>query len=162
VGPDVDPFSPANVLIYANGPLTGTAVPCSARTEITTKSPLTNIIGTGNTGGLWGAALKHAGFDVVVIRNKSETPVYLRIDDDVVEVKDARHLWGKDTVIASDIIREDLGSGVSVLTIGPAGENLVRFACPVNDYHHVAARNGSGAVMGDKRLKAIAVRGTGR
>ena len=162
VGPDIDPFSPYNVLIFANGPLTGTSTPCSARTEITTKSPLTGIIGTGNTGGLWGAALKHAGYDILIIRNKSETPVYLRIEDDVVEIKDAKYLWGKDTVTASDIIREELGSGVSVLTIGPAGENLVRFACPVNDYHHVAARNGSGAVMGDKRLKAIAVRGTGQ
>lgn len=162
VGPDVDPFSPANILIFANGPLTGTAAPCSARTEITTKSPLTDIIGTGNTGGLWGTALKHAGFDILLIRNKSETPVYLRIENDLIEIKDASHLWGKNTVEASDILRAELGSGVSVLTIGPAGENLVRFACPVNDYHHVAARNGSGAVMGDKRLKAIAVRGTGQ
>jgi aldehyde:ferredoxin oxidoreductase len=161
VGPDVDAFSPQNILIFANGPLTGTQAPSSARTEITTVSPLTKSIGTGNTGGMWGAALKHAGFDLLIIRNKSETPVYLWIDDDVVEIRDARHLWGKNTVSASDIIREELGSGVSVLAIGPAGENLVRFACPVNDYHHVAARNGSGAVMGDKKLKAIAVRGTG-
>ncbi len=161
VGPGVNPFSPANILIFANGPLTGSQAPCSARTEITTKSPLTGIIGTGNTGGLWGAALKHAGFDIAIIRNQSETPVYLSIDDTAVELKDAGHIWGKNTVAATDILLEESGAGTSVLTIGPAGENLVRFACPVNDYHHVAARNGSGAVMGYKRLKAIAVRGTG-
>jgi aldehyde:ferredoxin oxidoreductase len=162
VGVDTEPYSPDNVLIFANGPLTGTQAPCSARAEITTKSPLTGNIGTGNTGGMWPAALKHAGFDVIIVRNKSDKPVYLCIDDDAVEIRDASHIWGKNTVIASDILREELGSGFSILTIGQAGENLVRFACPVNDYHHVAARNGSGAIMGYKRLKAIAVRGTGQ
>ncbi len=162
VGPDVEPYSPENILIFANGPLTGTQAPSSGRTEITTKSPLTASIGTGNTGGMWGAALKHAGFDILIIRNKSETPVYLWINNDEVELKEANHLWRKNTVVSSDAIRNELGADISVLTIGPAGENLVRFACPVNDYHHVAARNGSGAVMGDKKLKAIAVRGTGQ
>ena len=165
VGTDVDPFSPDNIVIFANGPLTGTHAPCSGRTEITTKSPLTGSIGTGNTGGIWGAMLKHAGFDAIVIRNKAEKPVYLWIDDDVAEIREASHLWGKDTRVTSDILRTELGLGqpskISVLAIGPAGENLVRYACPLNDYYHVAARNGAGAVMGAKRLKAIAVRGTG-
>lgn len=162
---EVDPFSPENIVIFANGPLTGTATPCSGRTEITTKSPLTDNIGTGNTGGVWGAQLKHAGFDLVVIRGQAEKPVYLWIDDEVVEIRDASHLWGKDTRVTTDILRKEsdisLPSKISVLTIGPAGENLVRYACPVNDYHHVAARGGAGAVMGAKKLKAIAVRGTG-
>ena len=165
VGTDVDPFSPDNVVIFANGPLTGTRAPCSGRTEITTKSPLTGGIGTGNTGGVWGVALKRAGFDLVIIRNRAEKPVYLWIDDGVVGIREASHLWGKDTKVTSDIIRKELDpsltSRISVLTIGPAGENLVRFACPLNDYYHVAARSGAGAVMGTKRLKAIAVRGTG-
>lgn len=162
VGLDITPFGPDNILVFANGPLTGTHAPSSARTEVTTKSPLTGNAATGNTGGIWGTALKHAGFDILIIRSKSEKPVYLRIDDEVVEIRDAGHIWGKNTTAASDIIRDELAAGVSVLTIGQAGENLVKFACPVNDYHHVAARCGAGAVMGDKKIKAIAVRGTGQ
>lgn len=165
VGTDVDPLSPDNIVIFANGPLTGTSAPCSGRTEITTKSPLTGSIGTGNTGGVWGTRLKRAGFELIIVRNKAEKPVYLWIDDGVVEIRDAGHLWGKDTRQTSDILREELGSSsesqVSVLAIGPAGENLVRYACPLNDYYHVAGRGGAGAVMGAKKLKAIAVRGNG-
>jgi aldehyde:ferredoxin oxidoreductase len=165
VGPDVEPFGPHNIVIFANGLLTGTQAPCSGRTEVTTKSPLTGIIGTGNTGGIWGAMLKHAGFDLVVIRNKSETPVYLWIDDDVAEIRNASHLWGKDTRTTTDILRKELdpslSSQISVLAIGPAGENMVKYACTINDYHHAAGRCGAGAVMGAKKLKAIAVRGTG-
>lgn len=100
-----------------------------------------------------------------MIRNQAEKPVYLRIDDDLVEIRGADYLWGKDTQATSDIICQELGSSglsrPSVLAIGPAGENLVRFACPINDYHHCAARSGAGAVMGAKKLKAIAIRGTG-
>ncbi|MFC1869738.1 aldehyde ferredoxin oxidoreductase family protein [Chloroflexota bacterium] len=162
VGADVDPFSPDNIVIFANGPLTGTHAPCGSRTEITTKSPLTDNIGTGNTGGLWGATLKHAGIDIIIVRNRAEKPVYLWIDDDTVEIRDATHLWGKETGATSDILCQELGGArISVLTIGPAGENLVRFACPLNDYYHAASRSNAGAVMGAKKLKAIAVRGTG-
>ena len=164
VSPDVDPLGPDNIVIFANGPLTGTRAPCSGRTEITTKSPLTKTIGTGNTGGMWGAFLKHAGFELIIVRGKAEKPVYIWIDDDAVEIRDASKLWGKDALVTTDILSKELGlsqpSKVSVLAIGPAGENLVRFACPINDYHHAAARNGAGAVMGSKKLKAIAVRGT--
>ena len=165
VGPGIEPLSPDNILIFANGPLTGTRTPCSGRTEITTKSPLTGIIGTGNTGGLWGAGLKHAGFDVVLIRGHADKPVFLWINDDHVEIRKADHLWGKDTPSASNMIQAELSSShshdISVLAIGRAGENLVRYACPVNDGYHVAARCGAGAVMGAKKLKAVAVRGTG-
>ena len=164
VRPDVDPFGPDNMVIFANGPLTGTHVPCAGRTEITTMSPLTGRMGTGNTGGVWGAYLKHAGYEMVIVRGKAEKPVYLWIDDDVVEIREASKLWGKDAKLTADILREELGSSqpskVSVLAIGPAGENLVKFSCSLNDYHHVAGRNGSGAVMGAKKLKAIAVRGS--
>ncbi|MBI5445912.1 MAG: aldehyde ferredoxin oxidoreductase family protein [Deltaproteobacteria bacterium] len=164
VGVDVDPLGPENVIIIANGPLTGTRTPCAGRTEITTKSPLTGHLGTGNTGGLWGARLKHAGLDLVLIRGEAERPVYLWISDDRAELRDAGHLWGLATTPTTRLLSEELGgqADVSVLAIGPAGEHKVRFACPVNDHHHCAARGGAGAVMGAKRLKAIAVRGTGR
>lgn len=161
VGADVDPLSPDNVLIFANGPLSGTRAPCSGRTEVTTKNPLTGNIGTGNTGGVWGAQLKHAGWDLIIVRNQAEKPVYLCINNEAVDIRNAGHLWGKDTEVTTDILRKELSPEFSVLTIGPAGENLVRYACPLNDYHHVAGRCGAGAVMGAKKLKAIVVRGTG-
>ncbi|MFC1970429.1 aldehyde ferredoxin oxidoreductase family protein [Chloroflexota bacterium] len=165
VGEDVDPLSPENIIIFANGPLTGTQAPCSGRTEVTTKSPLTGNLSTGNTGGVWGVLLKRAGFDIIIVRGRAEKPVYLWIDDEMVELREASHVWGKDTRVTSDVLRKELCSSpkspISVLTIGPAGENLVKYACLLNDYHHVAARCGTGAVMGSKRLKAIAVRETG-
>ncbi|MFH1651248.1 MAG: aldehyde ferredoxin oxidoreductase family protein [Chloroflexota bacterium] len=160
VGEDVDPLGPGNVIIFANGPLTGTRAPSSGRTEITTKFPLTGNIGSGNTGGLWGTTLRRAGIDLLTVRGAAAEPVYLRIDDDHVEIRKAGHLWGQPTRATTDMLREELGP-VSVLAIGPAGENLVKYACPLNDYYHVAARCGAGAVMGSKKLKAITVRGTG-
>ncbi len=165
IGPDVDPLGPENILVYANGPLTGTQAPCAGRTEITTRSPLTGNIGTGNTGGLWGTRLKRAGFDIIIVRGMATAPCYLWIDDDKIEIRPAHHLWGMDTTETTDALGHELSAqakpDVSVLCIGPAGENLVRYACPMNDYHHTAARGGAGAVMGAKNLKAIAVRGTG-
>ncbi|MBI4321195.1 MAG: aldehyde ferredoxin oxidoreductase family protein [Chloroflexi bacterium] len=164
VGPDVEPFSPDNIVIFANGPLTGTSAPCAGRTEITTRSPLTGIVGSGNTGGSWGALLKRAGVDQIVVRKCAERPVYLWVNDDSVEIRDASHLWGKDTAVTSDILQAELGSPaaqIAVMAIGQAGEHLVTYACPINEYHHTAARAGAGAVMGAKKLKAIAVRGTG-
>jgi len=165
VEPGLDPLGRDNLLIFANGPLTGSGAPCSGRTEVTNISPLTGAIGTGNTGGMWGTFLKRAGFDLLLIRGKAEKPSYLWIDDYRVELREASHIWGKDTQVTTDILSQELKgsqtSKLSVLTIGPAGEHLVRYACLLNDYHHVAARGGAGAVMGSKRLKAIAVRGTG-
>lgn len=161
VGSETDPYSPENILIYANGPLTGTRAPCGGRTEVTTLHPLTGSIGTGNTGGIWGAVLKRAGFDVLIVRNKADMPVYLWIDDGNIDIRDAGHLWGKDARVTTDILREELSGGVSVMAIGQAGENLVRYALALNDYYHVAGRCGAGGVMGSKNLKAIAIRGTG-
>jgi len=160
VGEDVDPLGPGNVIIYANGPLTGTRAPSSGRTEITTRFPLTGNIGSGNTGGLWGTTLRRAGIDMITVRGAAGAPVYLWIDDGQVEIRKADHLWGKSTRETTDVLRGELGP-VSVLAIGPAGEKLVKYACCLNDYYHVAARCGAGAVMGSKKLKAIAVRGTG-
>lgn len=165
VGPEVDPLGPDNLLIFATGPLTGTGATCSSRTEVTNKSPLTGSIGTGSTGGMWGTLLRRAGYDLLLIRGRAKKPTYLWIDDKLVELRDAGHLWGKDTHVATDILSRELGGSkagkVSVLTIGPAGEHKVKYAATLNDYHHAAARGGTGAVMGSKMLKAIAVRGTG-
>jgi len=164
VEPSVDPLGPENIIVFAAGPLTGTQAPCAGRIEVTSKSPLTDNIGTGNTGGFWGARLKHAGYDLLIVRGMARKPVYLWIDDDIAELRDASQLWGRDAKEVSNMLAQELSpsnpSKVSVLTIGTAGENLVKFACTLNDYHHVAARNGSGAVLGSKKLKAIAVRGT--
>ena len=162
VGPNVNPLSPENVIIIATGSLTATSAPTSGRDEIITKSPLTGIVGAGNFGGWWGARLKRAGFDAVIIRGEADKPVYLRIEDDFAEFKSAEHLWGKDSWETADVLKKELGNGVSILCIGQAGENLVRFACPVVDYHHAPGRSHTGCVMGLKKLKAIAVRGTGK
>lgn len=161
VGPYVDPLSPDNIVIIATGPLSGTKAPANGRTETVTKSPLTRIMGRGNFGGWWGPRLKLAGFEAVVVRGKSDSPVYLWIKDEVVQLRSAEHLWGKDTWETTDALKKELGNDISVLSIGQAGENLVKFACPVADYYHASGRSHVGCVMGTKKLKAIAVRGTG-
>jgi aldehyde:ferredoxin oxidoreductase len=166
VGREVDPLSIENIVVFSAGALTGTDAPASSRTEISTKSPLTGIMGTGNTGGFWGVALKRAGYDAIIVRGRSEDPVYLAVDNGRVELKDAKNLWGKDTKVVTDVIKKECRKSgnqpISVLCIGIAGENQVRYACPVNDYYHVAGRCHAGAVMGSKKLKAISVRGTGK
>lgn len=160
VGPNVDPLGPENIIVIAPGPLSGTDAPTNGRTEIVTKSPLTGIIGIGNFGGTWGAKLKKAGFDAILIRNDADAPVYLWIDDGNVQLRSAGHLWGKDSWQTTDILSEELGTDVGVLAIGQAGENLVKFACPIVDRDHAPGRSHAGCVMGVKKLKAIAVKGT--
>jgi len=159
-GPDIEPLAANNVIVIAPGLLTGTIAPTSNRTEVTTKSPLTGIIGTGNFGGVWGRNLRRAGYAAVILTGKHDSPVYLLIDDNHVELRSAKHIWGKDSWEATDAIKEEIGNDFSVMTIGQAGENLVKFACPIVDYHHAPARSHAGCVMGSKNLKAIAVRGT--
>lgn len=162
VGPDVDPLGPENRLIFGVGPLTGTFAPSSGRTTVTAKSPLGGGFGDSNMGGHWGAELKFAGYDQLVIQGKADRPVYLWIDNDHVEIRDAGRLWGRTVPEADAMIKEDLGSEeIHVALIGPAGENKVRYACILNDIFRAAARSGMGAVMGSKNLKAVAVRGTG-
>ncbi len=159
--PTVDAFSPENKLIFATGPLTGTSTSTNSRYMVVTKGALTGAITTSNSGGHWAAELKYAGYDMVIIEGRAAKPVYLFIYDDTVEIRSAEHLWGKPTSEAEDLIREEVGiPDVHVAGIGPAGENLVRFACIMNDKHRAAGRSGVGAVMGSKNLKAIAVRGT--
>ena len=159
--PKIDPFSPDNLLIFAPSVITGTPAPAIPRYTVCAKSPLTGAEGESEAGGWWGPELKKAGFDAILIKGNSSTPVYIYIKDGQVEIKDATHLWGKDTGETQKIIRKELADNkIRIAQIGPAGENLVRFANIVNELKHFNGRNGLGAVMGSKKLKAIAVRGT--
>jgi len=160
VAPEVDPLGPENKLIFATGPLTLTPSPTGGRYDVVTKSPLNKVIAGSNSGGFWGPELKKAGYDILIVEGKSEKPVYLWITEDKVEIKDATHLWGKDTYETTDKIVEELGDKqIKVACIGPAGENLVKFAAIINDKARAAGRTGVGAVMGSKKLKAVVARG---
>ncbi|OUJ19289.1 Aldehyde:ferredoxin oxidoreductase [Methanonatronarchaeum thermophilum] len=161
VGPDVRPLEPDNVICFGNGPLSGSLAPSSSRFTVTSKSPVTGIFGDSNSGGHWGPELHNAGFDHIFVQGRADKPVYLWIDDHDVELRDASDLWGCDTWETTEAIQEELGDdSVRVISIGQAGENLVKFACVISDMHRAAGRTGMGAVMGSKNLKAIAVRGT--
>lgn len=161
VDPKTDALGPENKLIFATGPLTLTPSPAGARFDVVTKSPLNNTIAGSNSGGFWGPELKKAGYDMIIVEGKTQSPVYLWINENNVEIKEAAHLVGKDSSETTDMIIEDLGNdkNIKVACIGPAGENLVKFSCIVNDKGRTAGRTGVGAVMGSKNLKAIAVRG---
>jgi aldehyde:ferredoxin oxidoreductase len=160
VGPDVDPLGPRNLLIFGVGPLNGTLSPSSGKWTITTKSPLTGIIGDGCAGSHLGAEMKYAGFDQIIVNGRAKHPVYLWIDDGNVEIRDARHIWGETTIETEKAITQELGDReVQVACIGPAGEHLVKIACVMANLYRVAARTGIGAVMGSKNLKAVAIRG---
>ncbi len=159
--PSVNALGPDNKLIMATGPLTGTNASCGSRYMVVTKGPLTGAITTSNSGGHWGPELKFAGYDMVIVEGRAEHPCYLLVDNDRVEIRDAANVWGKVVSETEDAIRDETGiPALRVAGIGPAGENLVRFACIINDKHRAAGRSGVGAVMGSKNLKAIAVRGT--
>ncbi len=161
VDPKVDPLSPGNKIIWATGPLTGTMASTGGRYTVITKSPLTGAIACSNSGGYWGAELKMAGWDMVIFEGKSAKPVYLYINDDVAELRDAAHLWGKSVWETEETLKKSLQDPLTrVSSIGKAGENGVLFAAVVNDLHRAAGRSGVGTVMGSKNLKAIAVRGT--
>jgi aldehyde:ferredoxin oxidoreductase len=156
----LDALDAENRLVFAMGPLTGTPVPGAGRHSVGAKSPLTGAFGESEAGGFWGAELKKAGWDGIVVKGRAARPVYLWINDQTVEIRDASHLWGKLTDEVEERIREDHGDKwIRIAQCGIAGENLVRYACVVNDLNEVAGRTGLGAVMGSKNLKAIAVRG---
>ncbi|MEW6039971.1 MAG: aldehyde ferredoxin oxidoreductase family protein, partial [Elusimicrobiota bacterium] len=162
VPPEADALSPGNLLIFSTGPLTGTLWPSAGRLQVIAKSPLTGIYGDASSGGFFAPELKYAGYDMIVFEGRAKNPVYLFIENDVVQIKDAKHLWGKTSFEAEELIRAELNDpDVKVAAIGQAGENLVRFACINVTYARSAARAGLGAVMGSKNLKAVAVRGTG-
>ncbi|HRE15005.1 MAG TPA: aldehyde ferredoxin oxidoreductase family protein [Usitatibacteraceae bacterium] len=161
VPPTTDPLSPANKLIYATGPLTGTSASTGGRYSVITKGPLTGAIACSNSGGYFGAELKFAGWDMIILEGRSAKPVFLHIENDRAELVDAADLWGK-TVWEMDAALKARYQDpqLRVSGIGPAGETGCLYAAVVNDLHRAAGRSGVGTVMGSKNLKAIAVRGT--
>jgi aldehyde:ferredoxin oxidoreductase len=157
---NIDPLGPDNKLIFATGPLTGLNFGGSARHTVGAKSPLTGGIAKSEAGEHWGAQFKRAGYDALIIEGRAKAPVYLSIHNGEIEIKDAGHIWGKDTKDTQETIRSELGDGGARLAmIGPAGENRVRYACLMHGPFDAAGRGGTGAVMGSKNLKAVAVRG---
>ncbi|MBN1565526.1 MAG: aldehyde ferredoxin oxidoreductase family protein [Anaerolineae bacterium] len=161
VGPEVEPLDPENVLIIATGPITGTGFQTSNRFSVSTKSPQTGTVLDANSGGYWGMRFKRTGYDLMIIKGRAEKPVYMEISPEKVEIKDASHLWGKTVSETSEALGQNKNKR-NVLCIGPAGENLVRFAAIMNDVSRAAARGGPGAVMGSKNLKAIVCEGNER
>lgn len=152
----VDPLSEDNKIIFINGPMTGTSVPTGGRYMVVTKSPLTGMIASSNSGGVWGAKLKYAGWDAIIVEGKAKEPVYINIDDERAEILSANEYWGKTT---ENLVEEmlKLYPKASILNIGPAGEKLSLLAAIINDKDRAAGRSGVGAVMGSKNLKAISV-----
>ncbi len=157
--PDIDPLSPENAIIFASGPLTATLAPSSARFTVVTKSPLTGIFLDSHVGGFFGVEMKRAGFDCLVVQGRAEVPTLLLVVEDAVEILDAKDLWGKGCFDTEARLKARFGKKFRVASIGPAGERLVRYACITVDLFRQAGRGGSGAVMGSKNLKAVAVRG---
>jgi aldehyde:ferredoxin oxidoreductase len=156
-------LSPDNLLIFAPGIMQGTNFPGAGRHAVGGKSPLTGTIGSSEVGGWWGHEFKRTGFDALVIRGRAASPAYLWIRNGEVTIRPAEHLWGMATAPAQAAIRDELGDErIRVAQIGPAGENLVRYAAVMHDITRAAGRNGLGALMGSKNLKAVAVRGTGK
>ena len=159
--PKADPMGPDNVLIFATGPLTGTMASTSGRYAVVTKGPLTGAIACSNSGGKFGAELKFAGYDLLIVHGKSPQPVYLHIEDDNVQILAADDIWGTTVWNTEEWIKTHHQNPLlKVASTGIAGENGCRFACIVNDLHRAAGRSGVGAVMGSKNLKAVAVHGT--
>ncbi len=158
-----DPMGPDNRLVLAMGPLAGTFAPGSGRYTVLAKSPATDGFGEAYTGGFVAHEVKYAGYDGIVVQGRAAEPVYLAIRNDKVEIRPARHLWGRPTLEVEQKIKDETGDlETRIVSVGPAGEKAVRFACVMNDTDRAAGRTGMGAVMGSKNLKAIAVRGTGR
>jgi aldehyde:ferredoxin oxidoreductase len=160
---EIDALSPDNKIVIATGPLTGSKAPTSGRYMVVTKSPLSGTIASSNSGGFWGAELKKAGFDLIILEGRASEPCYISIKDDKVEIKGAGKLWGKLVSETTDILLEEEAEPKGrVMTIGPAGEKQSLIASIMNDKYRAAGRSGVGAVMGSKNLKAIFVKGTGK
>jgi len=160
VKPKTDPFSPRNIVVFATGAFVGTPVPLGCRYAIVTKSPLSNGYVDTNSGGFFSPYLRFAGYDLITIEGKADKPYFLYIKDGTPKLLNAEHLWGKTTHETENIIHKDLDKKASIASIGQGGENLVRYACVTNDSYRNAGRGGAGAVLGSKKLKAIAVYGT--
>ncbi len=163
VPPHAEPFGPDNALILANGLLTAAPISTATRFTAIARSPLTGGYGESEAGGFWGPELKMAGYEAIVVKGRAAQPVYIWVKDERIEIRDARHLWGREPLEAQEQIRAELGDKlIRVLQIGAGGENRVRYAALVNDLRHFNGRTGMGAIMGSKNLKAIAVRGSGK
>ena len=161
IDPGVDPVSPDNKLIFATGPMTGTIASTGGRYSVITKGALTNAIACSNSGGQFGAELKLAGYDLLILEGKAPHPVYLHIENERANLLPASHLWGRSVWETETTIKQDHNDPlIHVASVGPSAEYGCRFACVVNDMHRAAGRSGVGTVMGSKHLKAIAVRGT--
>jgi aldehyde:ferredoxin oxidoreductase len=160
IDPAVNALDARNKLIFATGPLTGTGAPGSSRYMVVTKGPLTGAIAHSSAGGAFASAIKYAGYDMIILEGKSRQPVYLWIDDDNVEIRNADHLWGKTSTETELAVIAETHPDAKVTCIGPAGENQVLIACLMSDMGRAAGRSGVGAVMGSKNIKAIAIRGT--
>lgn len=159
----VDAFAPENKIFIATGALTGTNAPTAGRYMIVTKSPLNGTLASSNSGGYWGPELKSAGYDMIILEGQADTPVYISIKDDQVDILDAGHLWGKQVGEVTDAILAEFGDEkAKVLTIGPAGEHRSLIASVMNDHYRAAGRSGVGAVFGAKNVKGIVVRGSGK
>lgn len=159
--PGIDPLGPDNKLLFTTGPMTGTPVPCSGKLSIAAKSPATGTMNDCSIGGHIALKIKYAGYDMVIFEGALEKPGYVVIEDDKVTFKDAGELWGKGSHEAEKLLFDEYGMEYSFLSIGPAGENLVSMSCINSDYYRQAGRGGIGAVMGSKKVKAVAVKGTG-
>jgi aldehyde:ferredoxin oxidoreductase len=161
-GPDVDPMGPDNLLAFMNGPLTGTQTVMSGRIALVTKSPLTGTVTDSHHGGWSGARLKWSGFDGLLFEGKAESPVYAVVEDGELELRDASHVWGTDVHETIETLGEEVdgsvGKNVSIMAIGPGGENGVKYACVVNEDDRASGRGGTGCVMGSKNLKAVVVK----
>ncbi len=158
--PNCEPLGPDNKLIFMTGPLTGTSAPTGSRYMVTTRSPLTGAVTCSNSGGQFGVVLKRTGLDGLIVEGAASEPVYLVVTEGNVEIRDASHLWGKDVHETTDLLAEAVSRKARVACIGPAGENLVRFASIMNERDRAAGRSGVGAVMGSKKLKAIVAHGS--
>jgi len=161
VAPEIDAYDPENRLIFATGPITGATRVAGSRWQICGKSPIHNLFSYCNTGGAWGAQLKFAGYDALVVHGKADKPVYMCIKDDEIEIRDAAHLMGKGAITTREELKNELGKTYRVITIGPAGENRVPFSIFMGD-SDCSGSSGLASVMGSKNLKAIVVKGSGK
>jgi len=156
----IDPLGEANKLVAAAGPISGLLIPGAGKTTFAAKSPATGGYADSNVGGLFSAEMKYAGYDLIIVEGVSPEPVYIYIDNDTVELRDASEYWGQGAITAETALKKQLGDDYQIAIIGPGGENLVKFACICHDFGRQAGRAGVGTVMGSKKLKAIAIRGS--
>jgi len=154
VEPDTEPLDPANKIIFATGPLTGSQAPTGGRYMVVTKSPLSGTIASSNSGGFWGTELKRAGYDLIIVEGKSDKPCYIYINDNTVQIKDAKKYWGKLVSETNDLLLQETGDPKArVMTIGPAGEKLALLACVMNDKYRACRQVGSGGGNGQQGPK---------